>query len=79
MVFYTILGDLHSIDHKGIRRIKDLKNYIIESSKNNLFSENLKITYNRNDDLIIQNDDDIIYNNIFYNISIVPINCNNHN
>ena len=73
-----MLGTVHKINLKktNIIDIGDLKNYIVKTQKKYLI-ENLKITYNNNNNnTVISNDKDEVNENIFYNVSVVPIPCN---
>ena len=75
---YTMLGNVHQINTSktNIIDIGDLKNYIVNKDKNYLI-ENLKITYNDNNkETILTNDIDKVNDTIFYNVSVVPIPCN---
>ena len=76
---YTMLGTVHKINLKktNIIDIGDLKSYIIKSNNNKYYFENLKITYNDNNkNTVISDDSDPLNENIFYNVSVVPISCN---
>ena len=75
---YTMLGSTKKInlEKSNIIDIGDLKNYIINIDKKYLI-ENLKITYNDNNKkTILTNDKDEVNDDIFYNVSVVPIPCN---
>ena len=75
---YTMLGTIYQINamKSNIIDIGDLKNYIVNKDKKYLV-ENLKITYNNNNmDTVISNDRDEVNENIFYNVSVVPVPCN---
>ena len=75
---YTMLGNVHQINLQktNIIDIGDLKNYIVNIDKKYLI-ENLKITYNDNNkNTILTNDKDEVNDDIFYNVSVVPIPCN---
>ena len=75
---YTMLGNVHQINtgKTNIIDIGDLKNYIVNKDKRYLI-ENLKITYNDNNkETILTNDIDKVNDTIFYNVSVVPIPCN---
>ena len=75
---YTMLGNVHQINtgKTNIIDIGDLKNYIVNKDKKYLI-ENLKITYNDNNkETILTNDIDKVNDTIFYNVSVVPIPCN---
>ena len=75
---YTMLGNVHQINtgKTNIIDIGDLKNYIVNKDKKYLI-ENLKITYNDNNkETILTNDVDKVNDTIFYNVSVVPIPCN---
>tara|TARA_Y100000591_G_C21753551_1_gene656126 strand:+ start:581 stop:817 length:237 start_codon:yes stop_codon:yes gene_type:complete len=75
---YTMLGTVHKINTKktNIIDIGDLKNYIVKTEKKYLI-ENLKISYNNNNkETILTKDIDKVNDNIFYNVSVVPIPCN---
>jgi len=74
-----MLGTIHKINttKSNIIDIKDLKSYIIKSNNNKYYFENLKITYNDNNkNTVISDDSDPLNENIFYNVSVVPISCN---
>ncbi len=73
-----MLGTVHKINTKktNIIDIGDLKNYIVKTEKKYLI-ENLKISYNNNNkETILTKDIDKVNDNIFYNVSVVPIPCN---
>ena len=73
-----MLGNVHQINLQktNIIDIGDLKNYIVNIDKKYLI-ENLKITYNDNNkNTILTNDKDEVNDDIFYNVSVVPIPCN---
>ena len=75
---YTMLGSTKKInlEKSNIVDIGDLKNYIVNIDKKYLI-ENLKITYNDNNKkTILTNDKDKVNDDIFYNVSVVPIPCN---
>ena len=75
---FTMLGTVHKINTKktNIIDIGDLKNYIVKTEKKYLI-ENLKISYNNNNkETILTKDIDKVNDNIFYNVSVVPIPCN---
>ena len=75
---YTMLGTVHKINTQktNIIDIGDLKNYIVKTEKKYLI-ENLKISYNNNNnETILTKDIDKVNDNIFYNVSVVPIPCN---
>ena len=76
---YTMLGSTHKVNttKSNIIDIGDLKNYIVNVENNKYFIENLKISYNNNNmETILSNDKDEVCENIFYNVSVVPIPCN---
>ena len=73
-----MLGNVHQIntEQTNIIDIGDLKNYIVNKDKKYLI-ENLKITYNDNNkETILTNDTDKVNDTLFYNVSVVPIPCN---
>ena len=75
---YTMLGTIYQINtgKTNIIDIGDLKNYIVNKDKKYLI-ENLKITFNDNNkETILTNDIDKVNDTIFYNVSVVPIQCN---
>ena len=75
---YTMLGNVHQINLQktNIIDIGDLKNYIVNKDKRYLI-ENLKISYNNNNkETILTKDIDKVNDTIFYNVSVVPIPCN---
>ena len=74
-----MLGTTYKINttKSNIIDIKDLKSYIIKSNNNKYYFENLKITYNDNNkNTIIGDDSDALNETISYNVSVVPIPCN---
>ena len=75
---YKMLGNVHHINtgKTNIIDIGDLKNYIVNKDKRYLI-ENLKISYNNNNkETILTKDIDKVNDTIFYNVSVVPIPCN---
>ena len=73
-----MLGTIYQINSmkNNIIDIGDLKNYIVKTEKKYLI-ENLKISYNNNNkETILTKDIDKVNDNIFYNVSVVPIPCN---
>ena len=76
---YTMLGNVHQINtgKTHIIDIGDLKNYIVNLENKKYLIENLKISYNNNNkETILTNDTDKVNDTIFYNVSVVPIPCN---
>ena len=76
---YTMLGNVHQINtgKTNIIDIGDLKNYIVNLENKKYLIENLKISYNNNNkETILTKDIDKVNDNIFYNVSVVPIPCN---
>ena len=74
-----MLGTIYQINSmkNNIIDIGDLKNYIVNLENKKYLIENLKISYNNNNkETILTKDIDKVNDNIFYNVSVVPIPCN---
>ena len=74
-----MLGTIYQINlmKNNIIDIGDLKNYIVNLENKKYLIENLKISYNNNNkETILTKDIDKVNDNIFYNVSVVPIPCN---
>lgn len=78
MYFYLYNRIIYNLDHP--LKIGDFKQYIISNTLNkHKFSvENIKVSYDSQDETFVPNDKEVLFPYILYNISIVPIHCEKH-
>jgi hypothetical protein len=78
MYFYMYNNVIYNLDHP--LKIGDFKTYLLAKTlnKKKYFIENIKVSYDSQDDTHVPIDTSMMFPYTLYNISIVPINCEKH-
>ena len=78
MYFYIYKGVIYNLDHP--LKIGDFKKYVISTTfcKKNYFVDNIKVSYDSQNETFVPNDKEVLFPYVLYNISIVPIDCEKH-
>ena len=78
MYFYIYKGVIYNLDKP--LKIGDFKKYFIFTifNKKNYLVDNIKVSYENQDETFVPNDKEVLFPYVLYNISIVPINCEKH-
>ena len=78
MYFYMYKNVIYN--HEYRKNIGEMKKYILNNTlnKHSYYLDNIKISYDSQDETFIPLDNDTLFPYVLYNISIVPIKCEKH-